>query len=151
MERPYISGPMTGCKHLNFPLFFRVESFLTSMGMRPLNPARATGTTWEDAFRRAVEHPNTWEWYLKRDLHDVIDSDAIILLPKWRMSKGACIEAMLSVCIGHGVYELAIDENGDLHIEEAHRSLVYGTAMQYLMDCGLAGVDLSGYAQHGAT
>lgn len=142
---------MTGYKSHNFPLFFRVDEHLVSLGMTPINPARNTGDTWEEAFAASLAEPKSWEWYISKDLKHVLQADGIVLLPGWGKSKGACIELVVAVCVGHDVCRVIVDDDDALEIEDAHRGEAYGQAMHYLMDCGLGGVNLKNYVQHAAT
>lgn len=103
--RPYISGPMSNIEHHNFPVFFKCEDELEEQGHFPINPARRTPKcTWETAVKDISEHPESWESCIRRDIQQVMDSDSIVLLPRWHTSRGACLELVLSVSIGNPVY-----------------------------------------------
>lgn len=77
--RVYISGPMSGYPHLNYPAFFAAEELLRAAGHEPLNPARNT------------EQPS-WADYLRLDLADVLTADQLAVLPGWEASRGARLE-----------------------------------------------------------
>lgn len=104
MKRPYISGPMTGIEHHNFPAFFQCESELEDTGLFPINPARRTPEcTWETAVKDVSENPEAWESCIRRDIVEVLDSDSIVLMNGWHRSRGACLELIVSVSIGNPV------------------------------------------------
>lgn len=95
MTRIYISGPMRGYEHFNFPAFYECEDYLTggsNTDLEVINPARKDAE--ED---RLGPLPSTdiditdemmYRW-MRRDLSDVAACDEIILLPGWRESTGA--------------------------------------------------------------
>lgn len=151
MQRPYISGPMTSYQHHNFPLFFRVDEKLKQFDYDPLNPARNTGDTWESAYQYALDNPQTWEAYIRKDTEAVLKSDGMVLLPGWERSKGACLEVVVSICIGNVIYTWHdIDDPGSIKLDPVDRADVYQTALRHLSNCGLGGVNLSsdGYAKY---
>lgn len=152
MKSPYVSGPMTGYDYHNFPLFFRVEEQLRALGFTPLNPARNTGDTWQDAYEYALAHPQTWEAYIRKDTEAVLQSDGIVLLPGWEKSKGACIEVIVSVAIGNGLAFCMNDPYApyQMTLVPIDREGTYCKALKYLLACGLGGVDLTadGFAKY---
>lgn len=85
--RVYISGPMTGYQLFNGSAFAAAEARLIDLGHEPLNPAR---------------HPEqaTWADYLRLDLRDVLDADAIAVLPGWEASRGAALEVHVAHQLG---------------------------------------------------
>lgn len=151
MHRPYISGPMTGVHHHNFPKFFRVEELLRSSGLDPINPARNTGDTWVEAYQHAMDHPKTWEHYIRRDLKGVLEADGVVLLDGWTASKGACIEAVVSIMVGGGLAKFQQARvDGDWTLLPIDREYTYNKALAYLKQCGLGGVNLTagGYVKY---
>ncbi len=82
----YISGPMTGRPDFNYPAFFEAERRLREAGWEPVNPARNFGG---DTTRHRSE-------YMRMDIANVVMCDAIALLPGWRESRGALLEAMVA-------------------------------------------------------
>lgn len=135
MKHPYISGPMTNIEYHNFPAFFQCETELQKLGYRPLNPARRTpACTWETAVKDVSENPETWESCIRRDILDVLNSDSIILLPRWSTSRGACLELVTSVSIGNPVL---IWFPGRAPLELADPSLHYDMAIDHLKVRGI--------------
>jgi hypothetical protein len=110
----YIAGPMTGIPDWNYPAFFQAEAELRALGHQVLNPATNDGDTLEEALAAAgsPERPNhPWAYYMKRDLPQVMDVDALVVLPGWQDSKGARLEVHVATAIG---LPLLILRNGRL-------------------------------------
>ncbi len=85
----YLSGPMTGYPEHNYPAFHAAREQLRSEGFEVLCPAekgRVPGWAWEQ--------------YLKRDLIMVCFADAVVLLPGWADSRGACLEVHVARELG---------------------------------------------------
>ena len=77
----YIAGPMTGYEHWNFPAFHAMAKKLRDEGHEVVNPAEI--------------NPDTsipWAECMKMDIAELIQCDAIKLLPGWERSKGASLE-----------------------------------------------------------
>ena len=81
----YVSGPMSGKKYLNFPLFFEISDKLRKMGYNVINPAELTFT-------------NNYETciYFDLELIKLLNVDGIVLLPDSKKSIGSRME----VCVG---------------------------------------------------
>ena len=91
-ERPmriYIAGPMTGLPDYNYPAFHQAEARLQALGHEPHNPARNP----EPAC-------GTWQGYMRMAIRQLALCDAIVLLPGWKTSRGACIEKRLAEDLG---------------------------------------------------
>lgn len=96
----YISGPMGGKPAMNHPLFNRVASEARRAGLSVFNPAEL------DAMLSARERKlYTWADYMRRDLEALLRSRGVMLLPGWRKSKGARIEALVAQTIGLTIFE----------------------------------------------
>lgn len=93
----YISGRITDeTRQLeleNMQLFYDLEMKLIAEGTNPediFNPARLE-----------VDSVATWEWYLARDLHYIMENKpTLILLPNWKDSKGARLEVEVAELLG---------------------------------------------------
>lgn len=93
---------MTGLPGFNYAAFFDAERELLALGHEPLNPARNDGMTVEEAVAAAgsAENPaHPWEWYLNRDLHHVLEAEALLLLPGWQNSRGATLETHVATAL----------------------------------------------------
>lgn len=94
--RVYISGPISGIKDGNRPAFYRAAERLTDMGYMPINPHEipppACGTSWED--------------YMRADIAELLECDAIHLLPGWESSRGAWLEHVIAEALSMPVIKL---------------------------------------------
>ena len=105
---------MSGRPQFNYPLFDRVSEALRSIGYDIVSPAEMddpevranamanmTGAMAE--FNEVSDE--TWGDFLARDVKMIADElDAIILLPEWETSKGARLEAFVSLMVGNPMY-----------------------------------------------
>ena len=94
----YISGPMTGLPNLNTGAFNDAEDKLRKAGWADIrNPARLAVNEYENLPRSL---------YLRSDLRQLLDCQAILLLRGWEKSKGARLEALIADEVGiRRVYE----------------------------------------------
>lgn len=101
----YIAGPMSGVKEYNFPLFNSVAYQLRNAGMTVFNPAELDDpavVAKTDPLDITQSGGEQWQRYLKRDLLIITTFvQAIIALPNWQDSKGACLET-------HTAFELSM-------------------------------------------
>lgn len=81
----YISGPMTGIADHNFPAFREAAARL-----------RAAGYEVSDPSVRGIIDGWSWEDYLRADIRDLMDCDAVALLPGWLESRGASLEVYVA-------------------------------------------------------
>lgn len=96
----YLAGPMTGIENLNFPLFNAEAARLRSLGYTVVNPAEINGGAAELAAcaeMTPAELKAHWHKCMRRDIPCLLDCDAIALLPNWFRSKGARLEAHISL------------------------------------------------------
>lgn len=92
----YISGPMTGLPEYNYPAFNTAAAALRAAGFDVANPAE-----------KDLPLGLPWVTYLRRDLVDLLDCEAVALLPGWQDSKGACLERHVAEALGMPIYRLA--------------------------------------------
>lgn len=108
-DKVYIAGPMSGYEELNFPAFNRAEELLReSYG-------------YEHVVNPAKFHPTTdlpWVEFLKLDLQELIDCDAVFLLEGWEKSQGATFEAVVAYILGLRLYKMHHDERFELYEPE---------------------------------
>ena len=105
---------MTGIPQFNYPLFYSAASALRELGFEVFSPAemddpaiQAAALASPDGSAKDYESAGkgTWGDFLARDVKMIADElDAIILLPEWDTSKGARLEAFVSVICGHPVW-----------------------------------------------
>ena len=86
----YIAGPMTGLPDFNYPAFHAAEKQLQAAGFRTLNPARNP-------------EQSSWDDYMRVGLRQLMNADAVALLPGWERSPGANIEKQLAFDLGLGI------------------------------------------------
>lgn len=90
MTKPkvYIAGPMTGLPEFNYPAFYAADDKFRVAGWDVFNPAR------HDASWVTEDMDADWvrAQYMRQDILDVMEADAIALLPGWEASKGAAVE-----------------------------------------------------------
>jgi hypothetical protein len=94
----YVSGPMTGHPEWNFPAFGKASKVLRSAGFHVVSPAE----NWAGA----TDVPR--EVCMKLDLHQVLASDGVAVLPGWEDSHGAVTEVRVAQEIGLRV--MTVDE-----------------------------------------
>jgi hypothetical protein len=88
MTTLYLSGPMTGYPEHNVPAFLAAAARLRGAGagyvvLSPTDNERDNPTPGT---------PQSWDWYLRRDLRMVTEADGLALLPEWQSSAGAVLE-----------------------------------------------------------
>ncbi|SDX13948.1 protein of unknown function [Variovorax sp. YR634] len=81
MKRIYIAGPMTGKPELNFPLFHREAARLRAEGFEVANPTEIN-----------PDPTAGWVACMRADIKELVDCDAILMLPGWEWSEGASTE-----------------------------------------------------------
>ena len=90
----YLAGPMSGYSQHNFPLFNRVAAQLRKQGFEVFNPA--------ENFDGDVRRPRAY--YMQLDIPALIASQAVVVLPGWRKSRGANLEVWLALDMGIPLY-----------------------------------------------
>jgi len=92
----YISGPMTGRKHLNFPAFQRVANQLRKGGYKVCSPAEMEGNS-----RQGMP----WVHCLRRDIIAIMQRcNKMVILPGWFWSRGARLEVLLAWLLGFEIH-----------------------------------------------
>lgn len=98
----YLAGGMRGYKNQNKPMFMLVAKLLRQNGYTIWNPVESEATLSTATFADCMV----------LDLTTIIEScKGIILLPGWRKSLGANIEATVSFAIGNKSYEVMLDKD----------------------------------------
>ena len=90
MKKIYIAGKITGDKNY-YKKFLSEEDRLYDLGYEPVNPA-------------AIIEPNIiWPEAMKITIRKMLLCDGVSLLPDWKKSRGAKIEARLARELGMDV------------------------------------------------
>ena len=93
----YLSGPMSGVPEYNFPAFHAATRLLRKRGCSVISPAELD----EAGELSGIElGSQSWEWYLSRDLREMLLCDTIAVLPGWRKSRGARLEVYVARKLG---------------------------------------------------
>ena len=108
----YITGPMRGIEHYNFPLFDDVAKLARERGLNIISPAELDREHGIDpvndpgSVERAQEaDPNLTQTLAQRDTEVIINlhkdrGDGLIILPGWKKSTGARAEIALALWLG---------------------------------------------------
>lgn len=86
-------GPMSGLPDYNRPAFTEAAEALRARGMKVTTPMDVA------PYREGKEHHE----YLRQTIRALVDHEGVVLLPGWRDSKGALIEAQVAVATGRTV------------------------------------------------
>jgi hypothetical protein len=122
MRKCYIAGPMRGIPQANYPAFFFAEAQLQSRGWEVFNPARLDALDTHDPVPVDLPAEELAAWitpercrrFARRDLGVLLNElkaengDAVIMLPGWENSKGACAERATAWWLGLEVLPLAM-------------------------------------------
>ena len=89
----YISGKITGDSNYK-QKFKNAELFLRLAGFEVVNPAdqKITG--------------KPWAWYMRKDIAQLMECEAIFLLKDWKKSKGARLEYYIAKKVRLGIYKV---------------------------------------------
>lgn len=111
----YLAGPMRGIERHNFPAFDTTSTLLRISGHEVFNPAdhdREIGFSEE-----TIEVPEaTLHQMMRWDLARVMEVDAVVFLPGWQASRGACAERVVAHYLGLPCYNLHLTEEGSLEL-----------------------------------
>jgi len=82
--------------------FLRAVDWLTSRGFEPINPAE-----------QLLEGPErSWEEWMRISIGKLIDCDGILMLPNWRLSRGARLEYKIARALKMPIIFLS-EDGGD--------------------------------------
>ena len=92
----YIAGPMTGVPEYNYPAFERAKIQLHKRGYEVLCPTAI-----------AADRTHSWSWRMRQSLAQVLQADAIAVLPNAACSKGALLELTVARALEMRVLPIA--------------------------------------------
>lgn len=93
--KTYLSGPMSGIEDNNFPAFHKWAALLRTQGHDVISPAE-------------IQEAGTWELCLRTDMREMLECEAIALMPGWENSKGANLELHVAHRVGMKVIHLPL-------------------------------------------
>lgn len=141
-KRYYLAGPMSGRPQFNFPLFYEVSAVLRARGFDIISPAELDDAEDKGAALLSADgNPDTqrtktnktWADYLARDVKLIGDErlgvHAIIFLPEWETSRGACLEAFVGL-LSKTPFDFYTYEHGD--VVPIHRDVVIDYIMEHV-------------------
>lgn len=87
--RIYLSGPMTGLPENNYPAFNTAAEVLRGRGYTVVNPAE-----------NIMPENSSWEDFMRLDIKQMLDCDALAVLDDWHDSKGSRMEVQIAKTLG---------------------------------------------------
>ncbi len=94
----YVAGPMRGYLHMNFPAFEEATQYLReAYGWDVVSPAELDQMDPASPTYRFAD-------FITRDLMEINECDAIILLPGWKNSRGVAVEKAFAEAEGKSIY-----------------------------------------------
>ena len=101
----YVSGPMTGLPHFNFPAFHAAAAALRLKGYEVVCPAELPEPSDHDGGPLPAGS-QSWQWYLRRDLAAMLECEGVATLYGWNGSKVARLEVHVAVELGMPVLQV---------------------------------------------
>lgn len=95
----YIAGPMTGYPEFNYPAFAAAAEELRAQGRTVISPAEL----------HPADPSVAWDWYLRRDLAELVKCSHIYLLNGWQNSKGANLEYSVALTLGMTIHHQPVE------------------------------------------
>lgn len=108
---------MRGYPLYNFPAFFAAAMHLRSLGHEVTNPAEmdmAKGLDPSIPLDDPNQIPFDMSAILKEDFEEILEGEAIVLLPGWEDSTGGNAERVVAHYSGRGIYLYEKDAPGAL-------------------------------------
>lgn len=101
----YLAGPMTGIEGFNYNKFDEVAKQLRDLGHEVVSPAE---------IGREISLPGKpgdlpYADYVKSNLKAMLDCDELVLLPRWRGSRGARMEVQVADFTKMKIWQLRPD------------------------------------------
>lgn len=102
MTKYYLAGPMSGKPDHNWPAFTWWVEHLRRQQLEIVSPHELN-----DGMQNEPHTPENRLKCMRADLHALIDCDAIMLMPGWEKSRGACDEFEVARRLGLKIFFLA--------------------------------------------
>jgi nucleoside 2-deoxyribosyltransferase len=103
MDRVYISGPISHIRQ-SMMNFDKAEFDLENKGYDTYNPFSIRLPDTEEE-KKEYNEIGEWVWYMRRCIPELVNCDAVLMLPNWKESKGAKLERELAETLKIKVYE----------------------------------------------
>ena len=98
----YLAGPMSGYENYNYPAFDAAATRLRELGLTVESPHEIDS---KYPGRAVYNDPQQeWRFYMSKCIPMVFQADAIVMLPGWSTSNGACIEHQIAEERGIHIY-----------------------------------------------
>lgn len=81
---------MTGMPEWNVPAFAGVAARLRALGLAVVNPHELHESSFDKPY----------DWYMRRDLAELVKCQRVVLLPGWGKSRGATMEHAVAKDLG---------------------------------------------------
>lgn len=103
MDRIYISGPISHIRQ-SVVNFQKAEFDLEARGYETYNPFSIRLPDTEEE-KKEYDKIGEWAWYMRRCVPELVNCDAVLLLPNWQESRGAKFEKEVAETLKIKVYE----------------------------------------------
>lgn len=90
---------MSGLPDFNYPSFRAAETKLRQQGFEPVNPVN-----------NGLPAEAPWQQHMRADIALLVTCEAIVMLPGWRQSRGACLEHHIAKRLGMDVIHWPTEE-----------------------------------------
>jgi hypothetical protein len=90
----YIAGPMSNRPEWNYPAFITMAERLRAKDRKVISPHELHQPSSQIA----------WDWYLRRDLQQLVKCSSVVMLPAWGSSRGASLEHHVAKELGMTIY-----------------------------------------------
>jgi hypothetical protein len=107
--RVYISGGISGKPNGNKEAFMDMEKKLHALGYDVENPRRSVWPGYL-SMEKPEEFKEGWSIMMRHALHQQATCDAVVFLPDWQQSKGACIEYQVAQVFGQSCFNADLQE-----------------------------------------
>lgn len=115
----YLAGPMSGMPDHNFPAFDAARDLIKGLGHSVVSPPDLARKTPMPYGVNGYISPEVKQAYMLLDCVDMLDCDAVVVLPQWMQSSGARCEVLVATQCGIPVYALDqfLTERRRLHVQ----------------------------------
>lgn len=107
---------MSGYPEYNFPRFNERAAEWRKEGWEVVNPAEI-----DDG-----DTSKPWEYYMRKDLADILTVDAVAVLPNWQASRGATLEVAVARALGLPILDAGTFAPYDETALQESQRLVHG-------------------------